>query len=103
MSEKLPIIYCFGTDRFEIVRGIESAYVKVWNDKLRMWQTCPLCDCITKCPVCGKDMHVYYIPGTTWLALCSDRCSQRFDEKVKELGGPWKALRYFLDRLRKEK
>ena len=69
--------------------------VEVWNEKLNAWQCYPCNEAILNCPVCGKPMRCFYIPGTTWLACCSKECYEKFDAKVRELGDVWKAIEHF--------
>jgi len=32
------------------------------------------------CPVCGNLMYVTYVPGSSWLACCSEECYKKYRE-----------------------
>jgi len=98
-NEKPIEIFCFGTDKFELIRGIGMPYnygyrtrrskhtVKVFNEKLGTWQRYPCNDYLDVCPVCGRLMCVYYIPGTTYLACCSKECYEKYARMEKSMFG----------------
>jgi len=102
-GEKPVEIFCFGTEKFKLIRDVGMPYsygfrtrkskhtVKIFNEKLGTWQRYPCNDYLDVCPVCGRLIHVYYIPGTTWLACCSDKCYEHYKEHemnlLKELRG----------------
>jgi hypothetical protein len=100
-------IFVFGTEKFNLHRNVSINYnigsgvthsqhmVEVWNEKVGAWQCYPCNEAMLNCPVCGKRMRCFYIPGTTWLACCSKECSEKFDAKVRELGDFWEAVRHF--------
>jgi len=104
---ELVEVCVFGTMKFNLHRGVSINYnvgsgftrsqhmVEVWNEKLNAWQCYPCNEAILNCPVCGKPMRCFYIPGTTWLACCSKECYEKFDAKVRELGDVWKAIEHF--------
>jgi len=81
MSKEPTKVYCFGTNQFRIIKGKESAYVKIYNPKLKYWMDYPLHDYIDECPTCGKPIHIFYIPGTTYLACCSKECYEEYDKR----------------------
>jgi len=109
-------VYCFGTDKFKLVKGVGMAYsmvapaikpelikhskhtVKIYNEKTRSWEPYPCNELVTRCPVCGSLMKVYFIPGTTWLALCSKECSDKFNGKLKEIKDVNETLKYFIEK-----
>ena len=78
----------FGTDKYEFVKGATMGYVKIFNDKLHHWQNEPCHDYYDICPVCGKLMHVYVIPGTTYIAACSKECTDFVSKLMKEVNIP---------------
>ncbi len=90
-------IFCFGTDKFELIRGVGMMYsygfrtrrsnhtVKVFNEKLGTWQRYPCNDYLDVCPVCGRLLRVYYIPGTTYLACCSEECYEKYMKWEKSM------------------
>jgi len=106
LSEPVEV-YVFGTKDFKLHRGVSIDFdvgagpmrsqhmVEIFNEKIGAWQYCPCNETIVRCPVCGKPMKCFYIPGTTWLACCSKECYEKFDEKVHELGDVWKAIEHF--------
>ncbi|RLI25547.1 hypothetical protein DRO58_06265 [Candidatus Bathyarchaeota archaeon] len=113
MSEPVEV-HVFGTGKYVLKRDVGMAYslvapqrpgtgrisrhsVQVYNEKTGSWEWYPCEEAIAPCPVCGRPMKCLYIPGTTWLACCSEECYRMFDEKVRELGGVRKALRWFLE------
>lgn len=73
-------VHCFGTDKFTIVSGVKTGYVRIFNHKTGFWQNEPCHDYYNICSVCGNLMHVYYIPGITYLALCSEECYKTYKE-----------------------
>ena len=105
-------VYVFGTEKFRLHKGVSVYYatsirgelklshhmVEIFNEKTGRWQYYPCCEAVLPCPVCGKPMRVYYVPGTTWLALCSKECSEKFDEKMRELGGDILEVLEFFER-----
>ena len=111
--------YVFGTEKFELIRDQRVPYhtiypppkdqpyklshhaVKVFNEKTGRWEIHPCNEAITECPVCGSPIKAYYIPGTTWIACCSEECERKFIEKAKELKSINKAIDYFTNQ-RKE-
>jgi hypothetical protein len=108
LSELVEVnVFGVPQDKFKLHRDVRINYniggglrlsqhmVEIFNEKLGTWQCCPCNEAVVNCPVCGKPMRCFYIPGTTWLACCSRECYQKFDEKVRELGGVWKAIEYF--------
>jgi len=116
---RLPEIFCFGTDKYEFIPDMRLPYttvfppsrrrpqqysdhaVKIFNEKTGEWEYYPCNETIIECPVCGRLMKVYYIPGTTWLATCSLECNIELVMKEKELGSLAKALDYFAKERRK--
>ena len=68
-------VNCFGTDKFVL---LSNRKVKVFNEKTGRWQTYDMIEYHDNCPVCGKAMLVRAIPGTTWLACCSEECYRKY-------------------------
>ena len=81
-GEKPKEVNCFGTDKFEIVG--KRLVVKVFNEKLGVWQEHIGVEYVDVCCICGSLMLVRAIRGTTWLALCSKECYEKFDKLRKE-------------------
>jgi hypothetical protein len=108
MGEDIVEVFVFGVPRekFRLHRGVGVRYnigsgfrrsqhmVEIFSEKLGVWLPHPCNVAFLDCPVCGKLMKCYYIPGTTWMALCGEECRRELDEKVRELGDLWKALHY---------
>jgi len=98
-------VFVFGVpeEKYVFHRGVKvrcgertsQHMVEIFNEKTGNWQKYAVNETLTNCPVCGKQLKAYYIPGTTWFACCSQECYEKFDEKAKELGDFWKALSYF--------
>jgi len=111
LSEVMEV-FVFGVpeDKYVFHRGVRIRYnvgsgerisqhmVEIFNEKAGRWQKYAVNEAFVECPVCGKRLKAYYIPGTTWLACCSEECYGKLDEKAKELGDFWKALEYFQER-----
>jgi len=108
-------VYVFGVpkDKFVLHRNVKIRYqtvypppkhqpykisdhmVEIYNEETGKWEQYPCNETVMECPVCGKLMKVYYIPGTTWFATCSEECNKKLREKARELGGIMEALKYF--------
>ena len=77
-------VHVFGTDKFQLQRGSTMGYVRIFNEKLNIWQNEPCHDYYDICSVCGKLMHVYVVPGTTYIAACSKECYNFIGKLMKE-------------------
>lgn len=78
-NKEVPVeVNCFGTDKFEIL-GKQIA-VKIFNDKTGHWEKHIGVEYLAVCPVCGRLMLVRAIEGTTWVAMCSKGCYEKWDE-----------------------
>lgn len=84
-SKKPKEINCFGTEKFEILG--RKLVVKIYNPKLEMWQEEIGVEYEDICPICGTLMLVRAIQGTTWLALCSKECYEKYYALRKESKG----------------
>ena len=90
-------IFCFGTEKFELIRDVGMQYsygfrtrkskhtVKIFNEKFGAWQRYPCNEYLDVCPICGRLMKVFYIPGTTYLACCSSRCYEEYFKLSKSM------------------
>jgi hypothetical protein len=90
LHKNISIHYNVGTGE-----KLSQHMVEIFNEKLGYWQCYPCNEALLDCPVCGRPMRVYYVPGSTWLALCSKECTEKFDAKVQELGDIHRALEHF--------
>ena len=109
-ENKVDEVCVFGTDKYVLYKNRRMEYdtglgrmvsrhsAKIFNEKTGEWEFYPVNEALIDCPVCGKRLKAYYIPGTTWLACCSEECYKKLDEKVKELGSIWEALSFFEER-----
>jgi len=98
-GEKPVEVFVFGTENFKLLKGVPRYYhygfksrrsdhaVKIYNEKLGTWQYYPCNEYLDVCPVCGKLMKVFYIPGTTYLACCSEQCYKKYEEFSKSMFG----------------
>ena len=78
-SKEEPIeVYCFGTNKFRL----KATVVEIFNEKLGKWQWYEYSKTVMPCPVCGRLMKVYYIPGTTWFACCSEECYKKYETRL---------------------
>jgi len=77
-------VHIFGTDKFRLHKGETMGYVRIFNEKLQVWQNESCHDYFGICPICGKLMHVYVIPGTTYVATCSKECTEQTLKLMKE-------------------
>jgi len=64
----------------------EYPVIMVYNEKWKSWKAEPLVEYKSACPVCLKLMLVRAIAGTTWLACCSKKCYEKYDNYRKEKG-----------------
>jgi len=76
-------ITVFGSEKFKLIKGVTMGYVKIFNDRINDWQNYPCRDYYDICSVCGNLMHVYYVPGTTYLTACSKKCYEFIFELQK--------------------
>lgn len=83
-NEKPKEVNCFGTEKFKIAG--KRVIIEVFNDKLNIWQRHIGIEYTDICAICGTFMLVRAIEGTTWVALCSEGCYQKFSELKKEVG-----------------
>ena len=90
-------VNCFGTTKYKLCpdkRIIlarryparpedfkEYPVVLIYNEKLKTWEAHGYLEYLDKCPVCGREMIVRAIPGTTWLACCSEECYRKYYEE----------------------
>jgi len=90
------IVNCFGTAKYKLYPErkitLSTAYparpedfkeyklVLLWNEKLKTWQAWGYIEYCENCPVCGRPMLVRALPGTTWIACCSDECYKKYAE-----------------------
>jgi len=77
-GEKPVNVYCFGTKEFKILGN------RVRLFRRGRWFEYECKDYYDVCPVCGRLMHVYYIPGTTFLACCSEECYKKYEQISEE-------------------
>lgn len=78
-NKEIPIeVNCIGTDKYEILS--KQVVIRYFNEKLGIWQEHPGVEYRDICPICGRLMLVRAIKGTTWLALCSKKCYEKFDQ-----------------------
>ena len=108
-------VHVFGTRRYELHKNQGIPYypacppkpglfrvskhaVKLFNKKTGRWEWYPCEETLLCCPVCGKPIRCFYIPGTTWVACCSKECSDRLLDKARQLGSLTKAMEYFREK-----
>jgi len=87
-------VKCFGVPA-EDIRNLTKDSVELRHQQTRVWREYKICHSFEDCPVCGKAMHVLVVKGSTWLALCSKECEDKFAEKQRQLGGVFEAMEYF--------
>lgn len=77
-SESAKVINCFGTEKFEVLG--RQLIVKIFNDKVERWEEHIGVEYHDVCAICGTFMLVRAIKGTSWLALCSQKCYEKYKE-----------------------
>ena len=113
-NEDVPVVRCFGVPDEDVtdvgkearvpapygppLKYVRRKSVTIFNEKTGKWETHGLVEHHERCPVCGRLMLVQAIWGTTYLALCSEECNKKFNEKYKEMGNLHETLRYFRER-----
>ena len=71
--------------------------VTIFNEKTKKWEDYPYVDYIEACIICEHLMRVFAIQGTTWFALCSEECYDKFSNKMAELEGSFSnALKFYM-------
>jgi hypothetical protein len=75
-------INCFFGSKYEILG--RQLIVRIFNEKIQHWQEQIAVEYQDICPICGSLMLVRAIQGTTWLALCSKECYEKYDALRKE-------------------
>jgi len=70
---------CFGTDKYKILGKKVVVRVRIYNEKLGIWEDRMAVEYYDVCPVCGRLMLVRALEGTTYLACCSEECYEEFD------------------------
>ena len=78
------VVHLFGTDKFRFVEGWTMAYIQIFNEKLNVWQNEACTDYYDICSVCGKLMHIYVVPGTSYIAACSKECTEQILKLIRE-------------------
>ena len=81
-NEKPKEVNCIGTTKFEIVG--RKLTLRIFNEKIQHWQEVIGVEYQDVCPVCGTLMLVRAVQGSTWLALCSKECYEKYDALKKE-------------------
>ncbi len=84
--EEAKEVTVFGTDKYEIVGEQTTMEVRIFNDKIDRWQHYDCRFYYGICPICGTLMKVIYIPGSSWLAACSEECYGEMD-RIRTSGG----------------
>ena len=82
-NEQLKEVNCTGTTKFEIVG--RKLTLRIYNEKIQHWQEVIGVEYEDVCPVCGILMLVRAVQGSTWLALCSKECYEKYDALKKEV------------------
>lgn len=74
-------VNCFGLpkDKYEILGVKKVRQVRVFNEVMGYWQIVDAVEYEDLCPICGTLMLVRAIRGSTWLALCSEECTQKYN------------------------
>jgi hypothetical protein len=83
-KEKAKAINCFSASKYEILG--RRLTVRIFNEKTQHWQEEIAVEYHEICPICGSLMLVRAIQGTTWLALCSTECYEKYAALKKEVG-----------------
>ncbi len=82
-------VNCFGLqeDHYEILEKVTVHKVRIFNEKVGQWQIVDMIEYEDLCGICGSLMLVRAIKGSTWLAFCSKKCWEKFDQLRKEDSG----------------
>jgi len=75
-NEKPIEVNCISLKDVQIVRG--EVVFRGLNEKTGRIEEWPGFEYLDICPICGKLMLIRVIKGTTWLALCSKECYERY-------------------------
>jgi hypothetical protein len=95
MERSEPIeVKCFGVPD-ESIRNLTKHTVEIRHPETGVWRKYKIIHDFEDCPVCGKPIHVLAVSGSTWLALCSKKCEDKFAEMEPRLGGLYETLQYF--------
>ena len=80
-NEQAKEVNCFFGAKYEILD--RQLIVNIFNEKTQHWREEIAVEYNDVCPICGTLMLVKAIKGTTWLALCSKECYDKY-KKLKE-------------------
>lgn len=78
-------VNCLGTEKFELGDKVTRRYVKIFNEKIQVWQEYLVLEFESKCPVCKSNILVRALEWSYYLACCSEECYKKYHE-AKEQG-----------------